>query len=51
MKNKLKIMLGAIMTLGFAIRPINCTATQTICLVVVAMFGSVMALDGLTKEV
>lgn len=49
MINKIKIALGVLLTLGLVFKPIQCTATQTIMLVVLAIVGAMLALDGLTK--
>lgn len=49
MINKIKIGLGILLTLGLVFKPIQCTATQTIMLVVLAIAGAMLALDGLMK--
>lgn len=49
MINKIKIALGILLTLGLVFKPIQCTATQSIALVVLAIAGAMLALDGLMK--
>lgn len=49
MINKIKIGLGVLLTLGLVFKPIQCTTTQTIMLVVLAIAGAMLALDGLMK--
>lgn len=49
MINKIKIGLGVLLTLGLVFKPIQCTTNQTILLVVLALGGVILALDGLMK--
>lgn len=49
MINKIKIGLGVLLTLGLVFKPMQCTAAQTIVLVVLAIVGAMLALDGLMK--
>lgn len=49
MINKLKIVIGTLMTLGMVFKPIQVTPTLSITLVGMAIVGILIALDGLMK--
>lgn len=49
MINKIKVVLGVLLTLGMVFKPIQVTPTVSITLVVMAIVGALIALDGLMK--
>ena len=49
MINKIKIILGIILALGLVFKPIQCNAIQSLAIIVLAVFGFGIALDGLMK--
>lgn len=49
MINKIKIILGIILSLGLVFKPIQCNASQSLIIIVLAIVGAMMALDGLMK--
>lgn len=49
MINKIKIILGTILSLGIVFKPIQCTASQSLIIIVLAIVGAIIALDGLMK--
>ena len=49
MINKIKIILGIILSLGIVFKPIQCNATQSLTIIVLAIIGAIIALDGLMK--
>lgn len=49
MINKIKIILGIILALGLVFKPIQCNALESLIIIVLAVFGFGIALDGLMK--
>lgn len=49
MINKIKIILGIVLSLGMVFKPIQCNAVQSLVIIVLAMIGAIIALDGLMK--
>lgn len=49
MMNKLKVVIGVLLTLGMVFKPIQVTPTVSITLVILGIVGALMVLDGLMK--
>lgn len=49
MINKIKIILGIILALGLVFKPIQCNALESLAIIILAVFGFGIALDGLMK--
>ena len=49
MINKIKIVLGIIFCLGLVFKPIQCNALESLVIIILAVFGFGIALDGLMK--
>jgi hypothetical protein len=50
-KNRLKVIMGLLMTMPFVLRPIVINIWCTIGSVLIAIIGALIALDGLEKSV
>lgn len=49
MINKIKVVIGIILSLGMVFKPIQCNASQSLVIVVLSILGAMIALDGLMK--
>ena len=49
MINKIKIILGVVLALGLVFKPIQCNALESLAIIILAVFGFGIALDGLMK--
>lgn len=49
MINKIKIILGIILSLGMVFKPIQCNALESLIIIVLGVIGFGIALDGIMK--